>query len=112
MQTFSEQAAGAALSRLARARLRNRSILPADLCLYAWLAAEAARENINPIKLTVSNIRDGFQVRGDGKEEEICPVGLSLNTIKTSLVRLVDEGFLDIERTPSTRGEVLTLDIL
>jgi hypothetical protein len=112
MHTFSEAQAGAAFSRIAKARLRNRSIKPADLCVYAWLAAEAARENIIPIKLTVSSMHHGFDIRGDGKEEEVCPVGLSLNTIKTSLARLEEQGFLHIERTPSTRGELLTLDLL
>lgn len=112
MQTFSEQSAGAALSKLARARLRNRTILPADLCVYAWLAAEAARENVIPLKLTISNLRDGFDDRRDGKEEAICPVGLSLNTIKASLARLEDQGFLHIERSPSTKGELLNIDLL
>jgi hypothetical protein len=111
MHTFSEAQAGSAFSRIARARLRNRSIKPADLCVYAWLAAEAARENLIPLKITVSKMFHGFaDIQGD-KVERVCPVGLSVNTIKTALGRLEDEGFLHIERSPSTRGEILSIDL-
>lgn len=104
--TFTDADAGNAFSKIARARLRNREIKPADLCLFAWIAAEAARLHVLPVQLTASAMQKGFD---DG--EEICPVGLSLNTIKTSLSRLEGEGFITIERTPSTKGELLTIDL-
>lgn len=110
--TFSEAEAGAAFSKIARARLRNRAIKPTDLCVYAWLAAEAARENVIPLQITVSAMFHGFSDSREGKKEEVCPVGLSVNTIRTALQRLEDEGFLHIERTRSARGEVLHLDLL
>lgn len=111
MKTFSEVEAGQAFSNLARIRLRNRDIRPTDVCLFAWLVAEAARENVNPIQTTTTDLMYGFTSRGDGKEEEIAPVGMSLNTIKVCLDRLEETGFISITRTPSTRGQKLDVEI-
>lgn len=111
LRTFSEQEAGRAFSTVARIRLRDRSILPADLAVFAWIAAEAARKNVNPVDTTVSGMQLGFTERVNGVEDEIVPVGLSFNTIKAALGRLEDKGLLEITRTPSTRGETLSVEI-
>jgi hypothetical protein len=111
MKTFSEAEAGAALSGLARARLRDLSIKPTDVCLFAWLAAEAARENVNPIQTTAADMLYGFDWRGNGMSERIEPVGLALNTIKASITRLEETGFITIQRTPSTSGQKLEIEI-
>jgi hypothetical protein len=112
MQTFSEVEAGKALTRLARFKLRDTRIKPTDVCLYAWLAAEAARENVNPVQLTISDMFFGFTASGDGKEEEICRVGMSLNTIKSCLENLEDNGFIATDRTASTRGQKINVQIV
>lgn len=112
MQTFSEKEAGAAFHRLAASRLRSeQSVRPSDVCLYAWLVAEAARENVNPIQTTTSDLFRGFEARGDGKAVKVYPVGLALNTIKVGLERLEEYGFIAIERTTVPRGERLDIEI-
>jgi hypothetical protein len=112
MKTFSEAEAGRAFTRLAQRRLRNTSIKPADVCLFCWLVGEAVRVNNNPVTSTVSSMQHGFTHVGDGKKDNICPVGLSLNTIKLSLSRLEDLGFIEIERAPARgNGETLTIEI-
>lgn len=111
LKTFSEAEAGSAFSRVARIRLRDRTILPADLAVFAWLAAEAARKNVNPVEATVSGMQLGFTERVNGEEDKIVPIGLSFNTIKAAITRLEDKGLLEITRTPSTRGETLSVEI-
>jgi len=112
MQTFSEVEAGKALTRLAQRKLRDTTIKPTAVCLFAWLAAEAARENINPVQTTISDMFFGFTARGDGEEVEICRVGMSINTIKACLENLEDTGFIATDRIASTRGQKINVEIV
>lgn len=93
MATFDEAAAGRALSVLARQRATDSTIAtPSDVCLMAWLAAEAARRNSNPFHITVRQMFVGIQ-DDHGRTDK---VGLALNTITSGLDRLVDGGFISI----------------
>lgn len=100
-QTFNDEAAGIALSRLARARASDPEIAtPADVCLFAWIVAEAARQSEATVTTSISRIFEGYS---DDKGQ-VAKVGLSLNTIRAGLVRLEHEGFLAVEQGKALRG--------
>lgn len=101
MATFNDVDAGQALSKLSRKRAANAEVaMPADVCLFAWLAAEAARRNANPIQLTARQIFVGFT----DDQGHVDKVGMSLNTIHSSLERLQNEGFISIENVKMVQG--------
>jgi hypothetical protein len=114
MNTFSEEDAGMAFSAMARMRFSNpdSGVKPTDVALFAWLVAEAARVNCNPFSVTTSDIFSGFEVVADGQRVQIASVGLSLNTVKTSMDRLEELGYISIDRTPATKGYRLTVEIV
>lgn len=94
MGTFTEELAGQALSRLARQRASSQEVaMPADVCLFAWLAAEAARRGSNPITTNMSQMARGFT----DELGKVDRVGLSLSTIHTSVARLHEAGFIKLE---------------
>lgn len=108
MTAFNDAQAGQALSRLARQRATDAEIAkPADVCLFAWLAAEAARRKSNPIQLTVTQVQHGFS----DEQGDVDKVGLSLNTIHTGLQRLCKGGFLGIADVKTLRGGGALLEI-
>jgi len=100
-QTFNDVAAGAALGRLARARARDPAIAtPAEVCLYAWLAAEAARQHSASVSLSVQQIFQGYT----DDQGRVAKVGLALNTIRVGLAHLEQRGFLSVEKIKALRG--------
>lgn len=101
MAAFNDALAGRALSRLSRKRAASAEVaMPADVCLFAWLAAEAARQGVNPIQISISQIHKGF------KDElgTVDRVGLALNTIHLGMERLEDGGFIATQAIKSLAG--------
>ncbi len=101
MATFNDVAAGAALSRLSRRRATESEVaMPADVCLFAWLTAEAARQNSNPFTISARQIQFGFS----DERGRVDKVGLSVNTIALGLERLKENGFIQVEQVSRLRG--------
>lgn len=100
-QTFNDEAAAKALGRLARARARDPSIAtPAEVCLYAWLVVEAARQHSTCVALSIQQIFQGYE----DDQGKVAKVGLALNTIRTGLVNLEHLGYLEMEKVKALRG--------
>lgn len=114
MKTFSEEDAGHAFSTMARKRFSDpdAGIKPADVCLFAWLVAEAALVKQNPFTTTASEIFYGHVAEEDGRQIQVAPIGMAFNTVKTSIERLETLGFVRIERQAATRGQRLLVEIV
>ena len=114
MKTFSEEDAFRAFKGMSRRRFTDpqSGIKPADVCLFVWLVAEAARVNCNPFNTTVTEIFFGFEATVDGELQRIASVGMALNTIKSSLDRLEGLGFVSVDKRAAGKGHKLTVEIL
>lgn len=96
---------------LARARERliyTPHIKPADVAVYVWVLGVLSYEGVRVVEVTASQIHLGVKVGDHGR---YAGVGLSLNTIKSSLATLGEAGWLIIGRKPSTKGEILRIEI-
>lgn len=96
---------------LAQARNRimyDTHIKPADFTVYAWVLAVLSFEGVSILEVSASQIALGVKVGDRGK---FGGVGLTLNTVKASLSALEKAEWLIIKRTPSTKGECLSISL-
>lgn len=76
--------------------------------VYCWVMAVMSYEGVRVLEVTPSQIHLGIAVGGSAR---YAGVGFSLNTIKASLEALEVAEWLTITRKPSTKGEILRIEI-